>query len=83
MNPGTSRGPTRNFATCRDIARTLTAKTGLASSQKYTMQQLLEGRTFSMINSLYKIQRGVLLVTVRRGSARFLHRFLESRGHVR
>ena len=73
VNPGTSRGPTRNFATCRDIARTLTAKMGLASSQKYKMQQLHENRTFSMISTQYKMQRGVLHVTVRRGRALLLN----------
>ena len=65
--------PDPEFATCREIARTLTATTGLASSQKYRMPQLLEGRTFSMISSHYKMQRGVLHVTVRRGRARFLN----------
>ena len=52
--------PDPDFATCRDIARTMTAKTSLASSQKYKMPHLLESGTFRRISSQYKMQRGVL-----------------------
>ncbi len=54
--------PDLDFATCRNIARILTAMMSLASSQKYKMQQLLESRTFSMISSQYKMKRGVVHV---------------------